>query len=371
MITMLRCEPGRLPNVDLGGVDGMLPGDRPSRRFATGRGALAALLGVLDPPAGAVVAMPAYVAEGVLSPCSAAGVPAQFYRLDRDLRPNRDDVEAILDSHDVCLFVFVHFFGFDGDRPAVRRMLNDRDVPVLDDLAHALFDFERTGARDAGGNGYLLYSLNKFLPVTDGAVLMGGGEAVLPAAPETPIPAEAVAHYQRHLELNAEVLAATDNAAAAAALERSGEAYERYYTLINRQPVPAWSQSASARARERAVDLKAMQKIRQRHAVRLYDGLAAPLVTLLHGALPVGLAPFCVPAMVPSGQRDRIVDACREQGLLPSTLVDKWDFRGRDPDPSRFTVEADFIDRHILIPVNEFLGDKDVERMIGILNQLS
>ena len=377
MLTMLRCWQENEAVTAFGDCDSLLPNGYTGARFATGRGALAALIDHLaaSEKAGRPihVAMPAYIAEGVYAPFARSShCHVHFYRLNPDLTPNTQDIEDLRNGPGLDLLMLVHYFGGNCSGGQARRIARECGAIVVDDMAHALFGFADGDRGQEEFGDFLLYSLNKFLPVPDGAILACRSQR-MPSMPVTPepseMPPEALASYCAHLRLNARILAECSPAAAMALARESGSAYEHYYAEIN-SGLGRWKQSDFSRQIERKSDLARMRSNRVRNAEILRKGVSTPAVRLLSAPIS-GTAPFCLPALVTTGDRDGFVAAAAAEGLLLSTLVDKWDFRSADAEPERFEVEDDFLARHILIPVNEFIDEAAMARLVTILNGLS
>lgn len=53
-----------------------------------------------------------------------------------------------------------------------------------------------------------------------------------------------------------------------------------------------------------------------------------------------------------------------------SLQIYRWDFISTAKDPDRFTQEKNFINSHVLIPVNEFLSEKSMEYFLKELNAI-
>lgn len=339
-------------------------------RLATGRSALLHLIQRLPPSCAKAVLLPAYVAEGVIQPFRAAGFEIVFYRLQPDLSPDAEDVAALLrQAGGQAVVVLVHYFGFSVRSEVLASVLARHDAIVVDDLAHA--PFTRADDKRLLGEAadLALYSLNKFLPVVDGAILFSRradidvalDEPVLPELPEN-----AQAAYRSHLHAAEELVACGDPAQARQWLQTLGESYERYYAVINTDLAPH-AQSAASRQVEAAFPYRQLIEQRQANSRILYQGLKSDAFALVYPALPPGVAPFCIPARVPAARRDEILEQLFARGIVLSTLQDKWDFipEGRQ---AHFTVEAAFLQEHVLIPVSEFISADAMWYMVEQLN---
>lgn len=338
-------------------------------RLATGRSALLHLIHRLPASCTNTVLLPTYVAEGVIQPFREAGFEIAFYRLQPDLSPQVEDVAALLQRADgQAVFVLIHYFGFSACSEALSSVLMHYDAIVVDDLAHAPFTAGVNGRLLGEGAEVALYSLNKFLPVVDGAILLSRHPDIDVAIDEMgllELPQAAQAAYREHLQAAAE-LAASRPDVAQPLLPALEETYERYYAVINGDLSPH-RQSAASRQLESTFPYRQLIEQRQAHSRVLYQELKSPSFELVYPTLPDGVVPFCIPARVPADRRGEILEQLFARGILLSTLQDKWDFipAGRE---AHFPVETAFLREHVLIPVSEFISADAMWYMVEQLN---
>jgi hypothetical protein len=342
-----------------------------SCRLATGRSALLHLIHRLPASCTRKVLLPAYVAEGVIQPFRTAGFEILFYRLQPDLSPLIEDVTSLLQqAGGQAVVALIHYFGFSVRSEALSSVLMQHDALVVDDLAHAPFTAGANGRLLGEGAEVALYSLNKFLPVVDGAILLSRrpeidlamDETVLPELPEG-----AQAAYRDHLQAAA-ALANAEPVEAHTWLQALGDTYEGYYAVINGNLSPH-RQSAASRLTENSFAYRQLIEQRLVNSRILYEGLKSPVFELVYPELPAGVVPFCVPARVPAERRSEILERLFACGILLSTLQDKWDFvpAGRQ---AQFAVETAFIREHVLIPVSEFISADAMWYMVEQLNSI-
>lgn len=341
-------------------------------RLATGRSALFHLINRLPRPHAATVLLPAYVAEGVIQPFLNAGFKVLFYRLQPDLSPMIEDLAILLDQvHGVGVIVLIHYFGFPAHSPELSSVLSRYHLIVVDDCAHAPFTTTPDGKPLAENVDIALYSLNKFLPVTDGAILISNRSDIdlsldEMALPELPV--EARQAYQNHLEAGRNLFSSNDTTKAKCFLEKLGKFYERYYAIINADLSP-FRQSAYSRHVGEVFPYDGMIQKRLHNSHIIYEGLRSKVFSLVYPTLLAGVVPWCIPARVPAQRRSEILDCLFDQGILLSTLQDKWDFipaKHRD----HYAVEAAFLDEHVLIPISEFITAASMRNMVDRLNHI-
>jgi hypothetical protein len=372
VLTLLRLAtefPGNSP-----GEGGMpFPESRHSMcRLATGRSALYHLIGRLAPLHCRTVLLPCYVAEGVIKPFVIEGYLLRFYRLTPDLRPDEDHVAALLrEVNGRAVFMMVHLFGFPSASASLLDMLSMARMLVVSDCAHAPLSRTNDGELLGSVGHIALYSLNKILPVCDGALLLSNSpeidvdlsDTVLPVLPATAMDA-----YRGHLAACRALYCADSLAQAQVEVDALVKNYEAYYEIINNDMMP-YRQSDESRRIEEVFPYRTCAKVRRRNAIRLLNELRSPVIKPVHRFLPEHVVPFCIPARVPSGKRAGILQALFKRGVVLSTLADKWDFVPAGQE-DQFPVEAAFLKEHVLIPVSEFFSDADMSVLINELNRI-
>lgn len=313
--------------------------------------------------------MPAYVAEGVIQPFRAAAFEIVFYRLQPDLSPDIEDIAALLEqAGGQAVVVLIHYFGFSVRSEALISLLLRHDALVIDDLAHAPFTAGSNGRLLGEGAELALYSLNKFLPVVDGAILLSrrtDTDVALDEAALPELPQDAQAAYRDHLHAAA-ALAVSGPAEARPWLDALGESYERYYAVINTD-LSAHRQSAASQQAEAGFPYRHLIAKRQANSHILYQGLMSLAFAWVYPALPAGVVPFCIPMRVAAERRSEIMERLFASGIVLSTLQDKWDFipAGRQ---AHFAVETAFLREHVLIPVSEFISADAMGYIVEQLN---
>jgi dTDP-4-amino-4,6-dideoxygalactose transaminase len=372
MLTLLRNNRER-PELgsSKGGWEAFQPKASSACTLATGRSTLRLLANRLNPD---VVLMPSYVAEGVLRPFLAEHVRIKFYRLDEDLSPNLEDVGSILgQTTGKALVILIHYFGYIFPAETLGEMIRARGGFLLEDCAQALLSRAPDGQPFPVYGDFVLYSLNKFLPVTDGALLLSRRPETSVALEEAELePLNSLAYdaYAEHLSLNAALLATQDPTEARKLIAASGRAYEDYYQIICSDMGPKHRGHHSILVEE-LTDFVAMATRRHANAALLHDALAAdPAVHLMQPRLLPNTSPFCVPVRVRAERRDAFCDALLQAGILASTQIDKWNFLPEN-ELQRFTVETMFMAEHLLLPVSEFLDADDMSHIINAVTHLT
>lgn len=108
------------------------------------------------------VLMPAFHCVSMVEPAICAGLTVSYYRIDRHLQIDVQDVLAQA-GEDVCGFVFVDFFGFAANVDVLLPELRRRGVAVIEDRSHSFLQSRPFGL--AGGRGdFTVYSFAKLVP---------------------------------------------------------------------------------------------------------------------------------------------------------------------------------------------------------------
>lgn len=160
-------EPGReFPlRLDLDG--------RYGRKIYTNNGrtaSVAAMDHCREAMAGRKVLLPDYLCLSVISAVEAAGIPYEFYQVRENLEIDYQSLFSKIDETVGMIYV-IHYFSVPQPRWIVRRLQRIREkygILLMEDITQALFsrDEERMGFGD-----YVVASLRKWLPMTDGGLL--------------------------------------------------------------------------------------------------------------------------------------------------------------------------------------------------------
>lgn len=114
------------------------------------------------------VLMPAFHCVSMVEPALHAGLDVSYYRIDRRLRIDHDEVLARAGS-DVAAFVFVNFFGFPAAVETLLEELRRRNIATIEDCSHSFLTPKPFGL--TGGRGdFSVYSFAKLIPSA-----IGGG----------------------------------------------------------------------------------------------------------------------------------------------------------------------------------------------------
>ncbi|MBI9081301.1 MAG: DegT/DnrJ/EryC1/StrS aminotransferase family protein [Pseudodesulfovibrio sp.] len=340
---------------------------------STGRSLVSLLIRRLGLTAEDTCLIPAYVPEGLIRPLRESGIQVQFYTVDDKLFANLDDLNRQIENDpSIRLLVLIHPFGFEQPVRPIKELLSERNIAILEDCAQSLFGTSIEGPPLGMGGDFSLFSLNKFLPVPDGAILQSNNPNMLITADDfvegqTEQQASILA-YEDHLHLNHELLQARTPDTAQGFLEKTGHAYERYYTFVNRD-LRLFLPSLTTKKRLKQIDFNTFIAKRISNTRLLYAELKQTTFKFVYENWTENYIPMTVPVYVAPEHRDEIIAKLFSQNILLSTLIDKWNYIPPDREEI-FQAEARFINSHLLLPINEFLSPSHMETIINALNKV-
>ena len=130
-----------------------------------------------------VLLMPDYLCLSCIVAAQAPGVKCRYYRVNRDLSIDLEDLKRQL-TPDVKALYVIQYFGAPYDRETVeelKRIREARQIPIIEDITQNLLtagDGSRIGFGD-----YLVSSTRKWLPMTDGGIAAARDGAPFPEVP--------------------------------------------------------------------------------------------------------------------------------------------------------------------------------------------
>jgi len=351
-------------------LDAFLPPCVDACFASTGRSLVRLLVERLGLTAEDTCLIPAYVPEGLIRPLRESGIRVEFYTVSDRLFADLDALKIQVDNApSIRLFVLIHPFGFEQPVQPVRDLFSGRDIAILEDCAQSLFGRSASGPLLGGEGDFSLFSLNKFLPVADCAILQSHRADVSVAedrfAVDLPEREKSLAAYEDHLRLNHELLLATPETAGDI-LTATGDAYERYYAFVNTN-LDLFPPCEATLKRLQAIDFEGLVEARIANTRLLYERLEQNVFRFVNPQWSDNCVPMTVPVAVDAEKRDMIVSALLEKNILLSTLVDKWDYVPADR-ADQFRAETRFIQSHLLVPVSEFISQEQMAEMIDAMN---
>lgn len=204
--------------------------------FATGRSCIVHLIRKYAP---GVAHLPELFPEGLYMPFAKEGIKTTRYKLHPNFEPDLDSLDYCLRTHkaDRPIVVLAHYFGYWLPSHGPAALVHEHGGILFEDCAHCLPIKEQRGA----AGDVQLFSLNKFFPMTDGAMMLSCSAHVdLSHIDDIPqLQPEAVQAYRDHLAENRIVAAMPtpknelERRLLSETLVRSRSAYEAYYAIIS------------------------------------------------------------------------------------------------------------------------------------------
>lgn len=138
--------------------------------FFSARYALAAGIKALGISSGDKVLLPAYNCGVEIDPFKHFGIETGFYRIDRSLQVDLDDLLQKIDGGVKAILV-THFLGFPQPIEKIKKICMQKQIYLIEDCAHAFLS--EINGKDLGAYGDIsIFSLLKTLSVPNGGLLV-------------------------------------------------------------------------------------------------------------------------------------------------------------------------------------------------------
>jgi hypothetical protein len=149
-------------------------------------------------------------------------------------------------------------------------------------------------------------------------------------------------------------------------LDATGFCYERFYSNVSSDFRPLAPSSISTRQLN-ALDVPVLISQRRKNISSLYAGLRSSCLRLVYPEDHQGWVAMAVPALVERDSRTDVVARAMKRNVFLASLCDRWNFL---PSEENFRREKDYLDRHVLIPINEHINDQRMASLVDVLNAL-
>lgn len=340
------------------------------------RDALHALFSSLGYPSNTAAWMPSYHCGMEVRAAADAGFSPHFYRVNKDLSVDIDDLAAGLRQRPGPVLL-IHYFGFPQPNTlSIASLCREFSVPLIEDCSHAFLS--RLEGRELGTFGQAAtFSLYKTLGTSDGGALRADKaelerltrrRCVLPAKRR---PATIAWHAsQKRIRLlsgNARFLSwrgrRTYDALAARFAIRAARARQRIFE-------GEWSYgrgiSRLSHAFIQRLDAEIVLKRRRRNYLRLDSLLrGAPAYDPVLSELQPDTCPLYLPIFVP--HREEIL--IKLQAALVETFIFGM-FNHPAMDTGRFPESRRLREEILCLPVHQNLDECDLERIASLLGPL-
>jgi selenocysteine lyase/cysteine desulfurase len=317
---------------------------------------------------GGVVLMPAYHHGVEVEAVRAAGARIVFYRVDRDMRIDLDDIREKARARDVRAVYVTHFVGFAQPVAEVRAIAHHRGVPLFEDCALALFSRTTDGKPLGSFGDASCFCLYKTLPVPHGGLLI---------APEVPVadvatpPLFSTLHHVAglalaHLELHSSGLGRAIRQAARSASQATVDkavATVKTGTMHLEPHELALGASKLVEMLLPRFDAEMVVVRRRRNFQRLAQHLDG-LLEVVGAPLAAGVCPLFVPVRIPDGHKRTVMQKLHALGI---DAIDFWGAGQCDDDfPEVATLRRDILE----LPCHQSLDDDAIDLVAHAVKQV-
>jgi hypothetical protein len=117
------------------------------------------------------VLLPAYLAEGLISPFKRRNINIIFYKSKNDLRFDLNDIKIkIREDKTIKCIAVIHYFGVQNKMTELMEFCKENEILVFEDCAQSLFSKSEDGQFLGSSGDIAFFSLAKTVPVPDGGI---------------------------------------------------------------------------------------------------------------------------------------------------------------------------------------------------------
>ena len=137
---------------------------------SSGRDSLALIVSILGLTPDDEVLLPSYLCPEILRPFREAGITPAFYRINRNLSADLDDIERRIRIRTRAIMV-IHYFGYPQPIEELKKLSEEHSLYLIEDAVQSFLS--KYNEQPLGAAGDLAFtSFRKFLPVLDGSSLL-------------------------------------------------------------------------------------------------------------------------------------------------------------------------------------------------------
>ena len=320
-----------------------------------------------------VVLVPDYHHGNEVRAIRAAGVNIRFYRIDRNLEPDMEQVERLCTPNARALYV-IHFLGWPQPIERLAAICKKRGMLLIEDCALSLLS-ESNGRHLGNFGDYSIYCLYKTLPVPNGGLLVQN-DNIIPEVTRLKLRSCNVASVaSRSVDLTLEWLQSRSNGfgKSLALLKRAFGTMSNTFG-IERLPIGntgfdvAHAQVGASALTNLLLKRFDYQQIRQQRRANyryMTDKLAGK-ATLLRTDLPEGVCPLFFPILVP--EKHATAQALWQHGI---GAVEFWN--AGDPEVKEDQCpDSTFLRNHVLeLPIHQDITPSQMDYMANHLLRLN
>ena len=317
---------------------------------------------------GGVVLMPAYHHGVEVEAVRAAGARIVFYRVDRNMRIDLDDIREKARAGDVRAVYVTHFVGFAQPIAEARAIAHHRGVPIFEDCALALFSRTADGQPLGSFGDASCFCLYKTLPVPHGGLL---------CAPEVPVaelaapPLFSTLHHVAgltlaHLELHSSGLGRAIRQAARSASQATVDKAVATVKTGTMHLTPHELALGSSKLVELLLprfDAQMVVVRRRRNFQRLAEQLDG-ILDVVGAPLAPGTCPLFLPVRIPDGRKRDLMQKLHALG------IDAIDFWGTGECDDEFAEVAELRREILELPCHQSLDDDAIDLVAHAVKQV-
>jgi dTDP-4-amino-4,6-dideoxygalactose transaminase/CelD/BcsL family acetyltransferase involved in cellulose biosynthesis len=314
------------------------------------------LFRALEIKPGETVLVPDYHHSNEVEAIKAAGANLRFYRVDRSMQPDLEDIEKKC-TPDVRALFAIHYIGWPAPLEQLAAIAKSKNIPLIEDCALSMFTEDSSG-RPIGTTGdYSIFCLYKSLPVPNGGLLVQNRN-ILPALENLALrPCDSTSLVGRSLELGLETLTTHSEP-----LGRSLMAMKRAVgSVLNAAHVKRANVGDVGFDFDRAdlaispmchrllerVDFESIPEKRRILYAQLADRLRGRSTYLFEEAQP-GTSPLFFPLLV--NDKKSAVDELNKRGI---GAVQFWNHGHPEVDPET-SADAQYLRNHVIeLPIHQ------------------
>jgi perosamine synthetase len=318
-----------------------------------------------------VVLMPAYHHGVEVEAVRATGARIRFYRVDRDMRIDLDDLRKKAQAPDVRVLYVTHFVGFAQPIVEARKLADELHKKLFEDCALALFSRTPTGKPLGSFGDASCFCLYKTLPVPHGGLLVAPGVPV--ATVDTP-PLLSTLHHVAglalaHLELHSSGIGRAIRRAARSASQATVDKAVATVKTGTMHLEPHELGLGASKIVEHLLprfDGEMVVVRRRRNFQRLAAALQG-LVEVVGAPLPPGTCPLFLPVRITMGDKRAIMQKLHDVGI---DAIDFWGTGDAACDDGEFPEVAELRRTILELPCHQSLDDDAMDLVAHAVKQV-
>lgn len=342
-----------------------------STASSSGRSLVNALINELNFNEKDKVLLPSYSPEGITAPFKKNRIEIIYYKLNKNLEPDKNFIKKkIYNIKNIKLFVKIHNMGFYKNDKTLLKILKLNKIFILEDLAQSCSTQNIKINKFDYGKSFYLFSLNKILPVTDGAFLTSNNSDIVNTInlkKRLKPNYKSISYYSKHINNNNKIADSLSISRVRNYINKSNEYYDKYYKLIKNDFALREISTNTLNILLR-IDMNNLFKQR----IENYDFLVSQIKSSKFQLLKdtnSSIAPMALPLIV-KGSRLKLYNKLFKNYVLAAVQKDRWNFNYINLFKNTFKNEFNYINNHLLITVDEGYNKNDMNNIINILNNI-